>query len=33
MTFAFKDGYIMARFSKTAEAFLDEYNGHAYGKM
>ena len=33
MSFAFKDGYIMARFGKTAEAFLEEYNGHAYGKM
>ena len=32
MTFAFKDGYIMARFNKTAEAFLDEYLGHAYGE-
>ena len=32
MSFAFKDGYIMGRYSKTAEAFLEEYNGVAIGK-
>ena len=32
MSFAFKDGHIMVRFNKTAEAFLNEYEGFAIGK-